>query len=560
MKFDNVLSEINGCGKYQIMIILIQSISRLSLPCHFLLNNFIAAMPSHHCNLSGLDNGSIFGNLTQEQRLVVSIPQQEDGVPNSCEMFPEPQYQLLSNSSSMTNAATVQCQNGWVYDHSTFTSTVATEWDLVCNGKAMNKATATLYFIGVMCGAPLFGFLSDRFGRRTMLMVSYLSSMAFATMSAFSTSYLMFVIMRFFTGFALAGISIISFVLNVEWFDIHHRTFAGVIVSLDWTLGNWLLVGIAYFVRDWRRLILAATSPLLLSVFAWRWLPESARWLVASGQAEKAHGLLRQCAHINKRSMPMADITPEMLVKSVTAERSHKKYTLIDLVRTPNIRKLTICTGIVWFGVAFTYYGISLNITGFGLNIYLTQFLYAFIEMPGKIGVFYFLKKIGRKPGQVWTLLLTGLCLLISMWIPKDMREFSAIVSIIGKGLSEGSFTIIYLYTIELFPTVVRQNGLGYTAFVARLGVSIAPLIFLLEDVWQRLPAVIYCMVAIGSGLVASLLPETLNICLPEFIEDIEKPRAESKLGRNQTEGQHLNKENFSDENDEEKMNLREAL
>ncbi|MEQ2239331.1 hypothetical protein ILYODFUR_003327 [Ilyodon furcidens] len=73
-----------------------------------------------------------------------------------------------------------------------------------------------------------------------------------------------------------------------------------------------------------------------------------------------------------------------------------------------------------------------------------------------------------------------------------------------------------------------RQNGLGYTSFVARMGVSISPLIMLLEDVWQFLPAATYCAVAIGSGLVASLLPETLNTQLPEFIEDIEKPRSKS--------------------------------
>lgn len=72
---------------------------------------------------------------------------------------------------------------------------------------------------------------------------------------------------------------------------------------------------------------------------------------------------------------------------------------------------------------------------------------------------------------------------------------------------------------------ISRQNGLGYTSFVARLGVSISPLVVLLEDVWHLLPSVIYCTVAVGSGLVAFLLPETLNRCLPEFIEDIEKPR-----------------------------------
>jgi OCT family organic anion transporter-like MFS transporter 7 len=129
MKFDNVLSEINGFGKFQTMIVLIQSLSRMTLPCHFLLNNFIAAVPSHHCDLSALDDEGVFGNLTQEQRLTVSIPVQEDGTPSSCKMFPEPQFHLLSNSND-SDLATVPCQNGWVYDNSTFKSTLATEVSL----------------------------------------------------------------------------------------------------------------------------------------------------------------------------------------------------------------------------------------------------------------------------------------------------------------------------------------------------------------------------------------------------------------------------------------------
>ncbi|XP_056136453.1 solute carrier family 22 member 7-like [Lampris incognitus] len=524
MKFDSILSEINGCGKFQIMLILIQSISRVTLPCHFLLNNFIAAVPSHHCDLSTLDHGKVFKNLTLDQKLTVSIPVQEDGTPSSCQMFAEPQYHLLSGFNSSGNKHTVQCQNGWVYDNSMFKSTLAIEWDLVCSRKAMNRATATIFFIGVMCGAPLFGFLSDRYGRRKILMVSYLSAMIFAIASSFSTSYVMFVTMRFFTGMTLAGISIISIVLNVEWFGIKHRTFAGVIVSLDWTIGNWLLAGIGYFVNEWRMLILAVTSPLLLSIIAWWWLPESARWLLANGKMDAAHFYIMKCAKMNNKSNCIAFITPEMLDLN-GVEIENRKYTFYDLVRTPNIRKLAICSGIVWYGVAFTYYGISLNISGFGLNPYLTQFVFASIEMPGKIGIYYLLNKVGRKPAQVGTLMLTGLCLLINIFVPKDKWTLRTIVAILGKGLSEASFTIMFLFTTELYPTVVRQNGLGYTLFVARLGVSIAPLIILLEDMWHLLPALIFCIVATGSGLVASLLPETLNTCLPEFIDDIEKPR-----------------------------------
>ena len=59
---------------------------------------------------------------------------------------------------------------------------------------------------------------------------------------------------------------------DVEWVSVEHRTLAGIIVSLDVTLANWILVGIAYFVNEWRMLILAVTSPLILSVIAWRYL------------------------------------------------------------------------------------------------------------------------------------------------------------------------------------------------------------------------------------------------------------------------------------------------
>lgn len=73
------------------------------------------------------------------------------------------------------------------------------------------------------------------------------------------------------------------------------------------------------------------------------------------------------------------------------------------------------------FGVAFTYYGISLNITGFGLNPYLTQLVFASIEMPMKIGVYYFLEKVGRRPGEMVALLSTGLCIFINIFVAKGL-------------------------------------------------------------------------------------------------------------------------------------------
>lgn len=127
MKFENVLSEADGFGRYQILLFMLMVLPRITLPCHFLLNNFIAATPSHHCNISSLDSQGVFNSLTHKERLTVSIPKQEDGTFTSCHMFLQPWFYLLVNSSNATERPVVPCQSGWVYDSSTFRSTLVSQ-------------------------------------------------------------------------------------------------------------------------------------------------------------------------------------------------------------------------------------------------------------------------------------------------------------------------------------------------------------------------------------------------------------------------------------------------
>ncbi|XP_048119931.1 solute carrier family 22 member 7-like [Alosa alosa] len=529
MKFENLLVELGGFGRHQAMVILLLVIPRLTLPFHFLLNNFIAAVPSHHCDISALEAEGGLENLTREQRLTVSIPPQEDGELSSCQIFSEPQFHLLSDFSNATHLPAVPCQSGWVFDNSSFISTLATEWDLVCDQRGMTKVTATIFFVGVMVGAAIFGTLSDRYGRKRMLLFSYLLSIFFAVASAFSVNFAMFAAMRFFTGMAITGISIISIVLCVEWVDINHRTLVGVLISLDWSTGTVLLPGIAYLVNDWRYLTIAVTSPLALATLTWWWLPESARWLIANGRLDEAHYYLTRCARANNREQVMMDMKPHMLSTVImSADRGNRKYSYLDLVRTPKLRRMTMLTGCTWYGVAFTYYGISLNITGFGLDVYVTQLIYGAIELPAKIGIYFSLHKIGRRYSQVGTLIGTGACLAVNLFVPLRMKLLRTMVAVLGKGLSEASFTCVFLYTTELYPTVLRQNGLGFSSFVARVGVSLAPLVSLLDGVWGPLPQVLFCSVALLAGLLALLLPETRNVRLPETIEDVEQTRKRS--------------------------------
>ncbi|NXY49880.1 S22A7 protein, partial [Ceuthmochares aereus] len=343
-----------------------------------------------------------------------------------------------------------------------------------------------------------------RFGRKAMLLLSLACSVIFGMLSAASVSYLMMAITRTLTGVALSGVSLIVLPLG-KYVGRRPPLFSQGHVSGEW--------------KTWRINRNTVFSPHI------RWVPESARWLIANGKVKQAHRNLLRCARMNGRKefTLFPSFHPSQALRKMTTDKKPgESYSYISLFRTPVLRKISLCSGAVWFGVAFSYYGMSLNLTGFGLNMYLSQFVFGVIEIPAKMIMYVLVNRAGRRRSQAWTLILTGLCIGANVIIPKPFTAVRSVVAIMGKGFSEAAFTTVFLYTSELYPTVLRQNGMGYTSFMARLGGSLAPLVFLLDEVWRSLPEVTYCGVAVCCGSVAFLLPETLNVRLPEGIEDIE--------------------------------------
>uniref|UniRef100_A0A8D2AYI6 Solute carrier family 22 member 7 n=1 Tax=Sciurus vulgaris TaxID=55149 RepID=A0A8D2AYI6_SCIVU len=534
MGFEELLDEVGGFGFFQLRNVALLALPRVLLPLHFLLPIFLSAVPAHHCALPGTpDNFS-----HQDAWLEARLPREPDGTFSSCLRFAH--LRTLPNTTLGREAqspgelegepSTVPCSQGWEYDRSELSSTIVTEWDLVCERRGLNRVASTFFFLGVLVGAVVFGYLSDRFGRRRLLLVAYVSALVLGLTSAASVSYVMFAITRTLTGSALAGFTIIVLPLELEWLDVEHRVVAGTLSSTFWTAGTMLLALAGYLIRDWRWLLMAVTLPCVPGILSIWWVPESARWLLTQGRVEEAQRYLLHCARLNGRPVGEDSLSQEALNRVSTGEQVVPRPSYLDLFRTPQIRHISLCCMVVWFAVNFSYYGLSLDSSGLRLNVYQTQLLFGAVELPSKLMVCLLVRRVGRRLTQAGTLLGAALTFGIRSLVSSEASSWSTALVVMGKGFSEAAFTTVYLFTSELYPTVLRPTGMGLTALVGRLGGSLAPLAVLLDGVWLSLPKLVYGGIALLAACTALLLPETRQAQLPETIQDVERKSVRPSL------------------------------
>ncbi|XP_078485020.1 organic cation transporter protein-like isoform X1 [Ciona intestinalis] len=309
------------------------------------------------------------------------------------------------------------------------------------------------------------------------------------------------------------------------------RAIFGLTYQCFYSIGYMSLSGVAYNWRDWHETMFVCTIlslPFLLFAMI---IPESPRWLFTKEKDGPATKTTLRMAKFNgvrltEEDWQRANVTDEKI--QLSENSNERKYSSIDLFKRPGIRLTTVKIMFNWFVNSFVFYGISLNAGALAGDIFVNNTLNGVMGMGSNIFCMLVMDKIGRRLLLTLMLLLAGCGLLASAIInefkgdDQGLETLGLVFAFAAKCGISGSFSVIYNFTAELYPTVVRSNGIGMGSLSARIGGIVAPFVISLQDYVSWLPNVIFGSLGVIAGLSALTFQETNGDTMMETLEEAE--------------------------------------
>ncbi|VVC76448.1 Galactose-proton symporter [Aquicella siphonis] len=400
----------------------------------------------------------------------------------------------------------------------------------------MKELIVSSVLFGAMFGSLASGRLTDRFGRRRLMLIIsglFIAGTAIAALAAQVSGILLG---RLFIGFAI-GIG--SYTAPLYIAEVSPYELRGGLVSLNQlaiTIGILcsFIINYAFTNIDgsWRWMFGIGLVPAVLLSLGMFFLPESPRWLVKQNRHDEAVNTLRRLRKSTDVSHEINEIRNSLQIKQASFREIFKPWILPVLFLGAMLGFIQQVTGIN----TIIYYAPAIfQLAGFpdASSSILATVGIGIVNVLATIFAVCYLDKLGRRP-----LLLTGLigmCIsLIGLSVAFQSGTDASLLRWIAMGctfvyiicfaFSLGA--ILWLVVSEIFPLEVRATAMGVAVFSCWLWNFIVSSTFLtlLNAMGPSMTFLIYALMCVFSfAFCYYKVPETNGVTLEQIEENIRR-------------------------------------
>lgn len=285
-----------------------------------------------------------------------------------------------------------------------------------------------------------------------------------------------------------SGSFLCGFVLAIELVGPSQRNMATTLLMCCYSIGVILMGTYASWTTNFRTLLWICNAPSLLVLSNFWCIPESFRWLMTSERRRDAAEIIINAAKVNGVTLQEDTIqrlhdhcngiiTMDFKSTSNKPESFTRSESLFD---SKELILRTVGCGLCWLVNAFVAYGLTLNSVSLGGNKYTNFILMNAVDIPSYIATYFLTTHVGRRWSLSGMLLLAGCSCLGSLFLPtialqSNASAFRLPFFLVGKFAITSSFTVLYIYTAEIFPTGMRNGMLCSCSMIGCLGSMMAP-------------------------------------------------------------------------------------
>ena len=402
--------------------------------------------------------------------------------------------------------------------------------------------------IGSIIGVLFAGILSDKFGRKSTMILSAILFSTSAIGCAVSTDFNQLVIYRIIGGVGIGVVSIISPLYISEVAVAQYRGRLVSLYQLAVTIGflgaylvNYQLLGYSMsnpdvstgwwnlvFVSEvWRGMLGMETLPAIMFFIIIFFIPESPRWLILKGKEEKATNILERIYTSSKEALFQLTET-----KSVLSSESKSEW---KLLLQPGIRKAVIigvCIAVLgqFMGVnAVLYYGPSIfeNAGLSGGDSLFYQVLVGLVNTLTTVLALVIIDKVGRKKLVYYGVsgMVISLILIATYFIYGESWGISSIFLLVFFLFyvfccAVSICAVVFVLLSEMYPTRVRGFAMSIAGFALWIGTYLIGQLtpWMLQNLTPAGTFILFAIMCVPYMLIVwKLVPETTGKSLEEI-------------------------------------------